>query len=354
MKTTSAGIKLIAFMVVTSLMTFVLAATIGNFGGGSTTTYKVQFTDVTGLLPGNEVRIAGVRVGKVKQVSLAKIGARPCDDTDQLAQVTIQLDNGQKLTDSNHLQIRYRNLVGERYVAITEGVGAGSPLKAGSTVCAKSADGTVLTQPALDLTVLFNGFKPLFQALDPQTVNDVSYEIVQTLQGEGGTIDDLLAHTASLTTTLANKDAVIGRVVDNLTTVLDTLDKRDGDLNSLILQLRRLAQGFAADRTQIGDSITGIGKLTDATAGLLADVRPSVRTDVKQLQTLAHTLKTNNATVKGVIDRLPDKLNRIISTATYGGWFNFYLCGLAITRPDGHGGQTTVSSLINTAARCKL
>jgi phospholipid/cholesterol/gamma-HCH transport system substrate-binding protein len=354
MKTTSAGIKLIAFMVVTSLMTFVLAATIGNFGGGSTTTYKVQFTDVTGLLPGNEVRIAGVRVGKVKQVSLAKIGARPCDDTDQLAQVTIQLDNGQKLTDSNHLQIRYRNLVGERYVAITEGVGAGSTLKGGSTVCAKSADGTVLTQPALDLTVLFNGFKPLFQALDPQTVNDVSYEIVQTLQGEGGTIDDLLAHTASLTTTLANKDAVIGRVVDNLTTVLDTLDKRDGDLNSLILQLRRLAQGFAADRTQIGDSITGIGKLTDATAGLLADVRPSVRTDVKQLQTLAHTLKTNNATVKGVIDRLPDKLNRIISTATYGGWFNFYLCGLAITRPDGHGGQTTVSSLINTAARCKL
>jgi phospholipid/cholesterol/gamma-HCH transport system substrate-binding protein len=354
MKTTSAGIKLIAFMVVTSLMTFVLAATIGNFGGGSTTTYKVEFTDVTGLLPGNEVRIAGVRVGKVNKVALAKVRSRPCNDPTQMAQVTIQLDNGQKLTNSNHLQIRYRNLVGERYVAISEGVGAGSALKGGSTVCATSADGTVLTQPALDLTVLFNGFKPLFQALDPKTVNDVSYEIVQTLQGEGSTIDDLLARTASLTTTLANKDAVIGRVVDNLTSVLDTLDKRDGDLNSLILQLRRLAEGFAADRTQIGDSITGIGKLTDATAGLLADIRPSVRTDVKQLQTLAHTLKTNNATVKGVIDRLPDKLNRIISTATYGGWFNFYLCGLAITRPDGKGGQTTVSSVINTAARCKL
>ncbi|MDX6215966.1 MAG: phospholipid/cholesterol/gamma-HCH transport system substrate-binding protein, partial [Frankiales bacterium] len=157
-----------------------------------------------------------------------------------------------------------------------------------------------------------------------------------------------------LTTTLANKDAVIGRVVDNLTSVLDTLDKRDTDLNALILQLRRFAEGFAADRTQIGNSIVGIGKLTDATAGLLGDIRPSVKTDISQLQTLAHTLKNNNATVKGVIDRLPDKLNRIISTATYGGWFNFYLCGLALTQPDGHGGQTVVTSVINTAERCKI
>jgi phospholipid/cholesterol/gamma-HCH transport system substrate-binding protein len=354
-KTTSAGIKLIAFMVVTSMMTIVLAATIGNFGGGSTTTYKAEFTDVTGLLPGNEVRIAGVRVGKVKKVSLAKLGAKPCDDTDQMATVTLQLDNGQKITDSNHLQIRYRNLVGERYVAITEGVGAGKALKKDSTVCAKSADGTVLTQPALDLTVLFNGFKPLFQALDPKSVNDVSFEIVQTLQGEGSTIDALLARTASLTSTLANKDAVIGRVVDNLTSVLDTLDKRDGDLNALILQLRRLAQGFAADRTEIGSSIVGIGRLTDATAGLLTDIRPSLKGDVQQLKTLAHTLKENNGTVNGVIQRLPDKLTRIISTATYGGWFNFYLCGLNITQSDGHGGRTTLgTSFVNSAPRCKL
>jgi len=96
------------------------------------------------------------------------------------------------------------------------------------------------------------------------------------------------------------------------------------------------------------------GWLTDATAGLLADIRPSLNSDVKQLQTLAHTLKQNNSTVEGVVKRLPDKLNRIISTATYGGWFNFYLCGLALTQPDGHGGQTVVSSLVNTASRCKL
>ncbi|MCW2598781.1 MAG: transporter substrate-binding protein [Frankiales bacterium] len=327
MKTTRAGIKLIIFMVVTSLMTLTLAATIGNFGVGKSTTYHAQFSDVTGLLPGNEVRVAGVKVGKV-----AKIGLKG-----NLADVVLKLDGGRQITTSNILQLRYRNLVGERYVAIVEGTGPADPLKAGSTVPLAQ------TRNALDLTVLFNGFRPLFTALDPKTVNDVSFEIIQTLQGEGGTIDTLLARTASLTTTLANKDAVIGRVVDNLTTVLDTVDKHDTDLNALITQLRRLAEGFAQDRTTIGQSIVGIGNLTDATAGLLNGIRPGVRTDVAQLRTLAHNLDGSKDVINGVLQRLPDKLNRIIATATYGSWFNFYMCGVEI-----NGVQ-----LVNSAPRCQ-
>jgi len=328
MKTTSAGIKLIIFMVVTALLTYMLAATIGNFGGGKTTTYHAKFTDVTGLLPGNEVRIAGVKVGKVQKVALGK---------DNLADVTLQIDSGRKITQSNILQLRYRNLVGERYVAIGEGTGSADPVKPGTPI------GIDHTKPALDLTVLFNGFRPLFTALDPKTVNDVSFEIIQTLQGEGGTIDTLLARTASLTTTLANKDAVIGRVVDNLTSVLETVDKRDTDLNSLITQLRRLAEGFAQDRTSIGQSIVGIGNLTDATAGLLNGIRPAFRSDVAQLRTLAANLDGSKDVINGVLQRLPGKLNTIIATATYGGWFNFYMCGEEL-----NGVQ-----LVNSAARCQ-
>ncbi|MGB8649791.1 MAG: MCE family protein [Mycobacteriales bacterium] len=327
MKTTSAGIKLIIFMVVTSFLTITLAATIGNFPQGGTTTYHAQFSDVTGLLPGNEVRIAGVKVGKVSKIGLK----------DNLADVTLQLEGGRTLTQGNLLQLRYRNLVGERYIAVTEGTGSADTLKPGATVP------LARTRNALDLTVLFNGFRPLFQALDPQTVNQVSFEIIQTLQGEGGTVDTLLARTASLTSTLADKDAVIGRVVDNLTTVLATVDQRDTDLSALITQLRRLSSGFAEDRTSIGQSISGISDLTSATAGLLAGIRPGVRSDIAQLRTLAGTLDDNKAVINGVLQRLPDKLNRIIATATYGGWFNFYLCGV-----DVNGTQ-----LVNSASRCQ-
>jgi phospholipid/cholesterol/gamma-HCH transport system substrate-binding protein len=326
-KTTGALVKLVIFMVVTSMLTFVLAATIGNFGVGATTGYHALFTDVTGLLPGNEVRIAGVKVGSVKSIGLKG----------NLADVTLQLEGGRHLTQGNVLQLRYRNLVGERYVAVVEGEGSSDPLRAGSTVPVDR------TRPALDLTVLFNGFRPLFQALDPKTVNDVSFEIIQTLQGEGGTIDALLQKTASLTNTLADKDAVIGRVVDNLTTVLATVDQRDADLSNLIVQLRRLSSGFAADRASIGSSIVGIGKLTDATAGLLEGIRPGLRSDIASLRTLAGTLDANKATVDGVLQRLPEKLNRIVATATYGGWFNFYLCGLEVSGVQ----------LVNSAARCQ-
>src|SRR5260221_10882483 len=55
---------------------------------------------------------------------------------------------------------------------------------------------------ALPISTLLNGFKPLFKALTPADVNKLSYEIIQTLQGEGGTVNSLLAHTASLTTAI--------------------------------------------------------------------------------------------------------------------------------------------------------
>jgi phospholipid/cholesterol/gamma-HCH transport system substrate-binding protein len=326
-KTTGALIKLVIFMVVTSMLTFVLAATIGNFGAGNTAQYHVRFTDVTGLLPGNEVRIAGVKVGSVKRIALKG---------DQ-ADVVITMQGGHRLTEGNTIQVRYRNLVGERYLAVQEGEGSSTPLAKNATVPVER------TQPALDLTVLFNGFRPLFQALDPKTINDVSFEIIQTLQGEGGTVDALLARTASLTNSLADKDAVIGRVVDNLTTVLATVDQRDTELSDLIVQLRRLAEGFAQDRKDIGSSIAGIADLTDATAGLLAGIRPGLRSDIKNLGALAANLDKGKAEIDGVLQRLPEKLNRIVATASYGGWFNFYLCGVEV------GGV----QLVNSAARCQ-
>ena len=87
------------------------------------------------------------------------------------------------------------------------------------------------TSPALDLTVLFNGFKPLFQALSPADVNQLSYEVVQVFQGEGGTVESLLGHTASVTNTLAARDQVINALIINLNDVLDHIADRDDQLN---------------------------------------------------------------------------------------------------------------------------
>ena len=336
MKTSAALVKLVIFMVVTSILTLFLAATIGNITFGGKTTYKAMFSDVTGLLAGNDVRMAGVRVGQVKSISLADR---------KLARVTFTLDQNRKIPQSTIVRLRYRNLVGERYLAITEGPGSADMLKPGSTIPVTQ------TRNALDLTVLFNGFRPLFQALDPQSTNEVAYELIQTLQGEGGTLEALMQRTASLTNTLADRDAVIGRVITNLSAVLDTLDNGD-QLSQLVLQLRRLAGGFAQDRTAIGQSIVGINDLTSATTSLLTDIRGPLRNDISQLGTLAGTLDANKTTVNGVLQRLPNKLDRIIGTATYGSWFNFYLCGFdgRIVLPTG---AVMSPHFVNSAARCQ-
>jgi phospholipid/cholesterol/gamma-HCH transport system substrate-binding protein len=313
-KTLPSLIKLVAFIVVTVLATGLLAATIGNLRFGGTTSYQALFTDATGLLKGDDVRIAGVRVGEVDGVAVARKGNR------SVARVTFNVDSDRPVAVSTRAQIRYRNLVGQRYVALSEGAGSGRALTEHGTIPLRQ------TQPALDLTVLFNGFKPLFAALNPQDVNAFAMEIIKTLQGEAGDVNSLLGHTASLTSTLADRDAVIGRTIDNLNAVLGTVDERGKQLSTLISELQRFVSGLATDRAAIGASLTNIANLADATAGLVKEGRPAIRADVKELGAVAGNLDDNKKVVAGVLQRLPNKLDTITRTATYGSWFNFYLC----------------------------
>lgn len=252
-------VKFSLFAVVTILATALLAATIVNISFTPEHTYRAVFSDVTGLEEGDDIRVAGVRVGEVD-------GIRIKDRT--RAEVSFTVSADRPLLRSTGAVVRYRNLVGQRYIALTEGTGDGTRLRPGGTIPLSR------TQPALDLNALLNGFKPLFAALSPKDVNQLATEIIKTLQGEGGTVNSLLAHTASLTTTLANRDQLIGSVIDNLNTVLKTLDRRGARFSGLLKQLRRVISGLSADRKPIGDSLVSIGDLAAATSGLLEDARP--------------------------------------------------------------------------------
>jgi phospholipid/cholesterol/gamma-HCH transport system substrate-binding protein len=310
-KTAAPLVKFSLFALVTIAATALLAATIVNVSLVPKHTYHAVFSDVTGLETGDDIRVAGVRVGQVEDIRIK-------DRT--LAEVTFSVEADRPLLTGTHAVVRYRNLVGQRYIALTEGTGDDTRLRPGGTIPLSR------TQPALDLNALLNGFKPLFAALSPNDVNQLATEIIQTLQGEGGTVNSLLAHTASLTTTLADRDQLIGSVIDNLNTVLDTLDKRGARFSGLITELRRVVSGLSADRKPIGDSLVNIADLTEATSGLLRDARPPLKDDIAGLGELTGTLNKNENTVEGVLKRLPNKLNALTGTASYGSWFNFYLC----------------------------
>ncbi|MEU1710534.1 MCE family protein [Streptomyces sp. NPDC005706] len=305
-------VKFSLFALVTIAATALLAATIVNISLTSKETYHAVFTDVTGLETGDDIRVAGVRVGEVE-------GIRIKDRT--LAEVTFTVSAERPVLAGTRAVVRYRNLVGQRYIALTEGPGDGTTrLRPGGTIPLSR------TRPALDLNALLNGFKPLFAALSPSDVNQLATEIVRTLQGEGGTVNSLLAHTASLTSTLADRDKLVGSVIDNLNAVLETLDKRGSRFSGLLTQLRRVVSGLSADRKPIGESLVSIGDLTDVTSGLLKDARPPLKDDIAGIGDLTGTLDKNENTVEGVLKRLPNKLEKLTGTASYGSWFNFYLC----------------------------
>lgn len=331
-------LKFLAFAVVTAVLTGFLAQTLGSLGFGGTA-YHAQFTDVAGVLPGDDVRIAGVKVGQVRKVRLAD-----GPNGGKVAELEFTVDDGITLTETVKAKIRYRNLVGQRYVALFEGPASGR-LKPGGLIPLTQ------TTPSLDLTALFNGFRPLFIGLTPEDVNKFAYEIIQVLQGERGTIADLLRRTASLTTTLADRDAAIGRVVTNLSAVLETLGERDEQLSQTIKALQELVSGLAGDRVALGEALTGIGDLAEATSSLLSEARPSLAADISLLNTLAGTLTRNADVLEGTLNRLPGRLDALTTTASSGSWFNFYLCDFDGTVKAG-GEPVKVPTFSSGAARC--
>jgi phospholipid/cholesterol/gamma-HCH transport system substrate-binding protein len=310
-RTASDLTKLLIFMVVTALATGVLVATIGNLSFGGNHTYKAVFADATGLNKGDEIRVAGVKVGTVKGVEIS-------DRTRAL--VTFTVDDSTSVTGATHATIKYRNLVGQRYIALTQEVGSPTTLDDGATIPISR------TQPALDLTVLFNGFKPLFQALSPADINQLSYEIVQVFQGEGGTLESLLQHTASVTSTLADRDQVISALVDNLSEVLDHVADRDQQLNELITTFKQFVGGLNQDRDAILGSLDQISQLSVQTASLVKGIRSPLVGDIANLRQLTANIQRNRGELDRALQVLPIKLEKVGRTAIYGSWFNFYLC----------------------------
>lgn len=331
-------IKSVIFIAVTALATAILAISIANISVARQSGYRAIFTDVTGLTVGSSVDIAGVRVGQV--TSIAIYGRN-------LATVGFTVDADHSLPASVTATIKYQNLVGQRYIELDQGTGpVDGVLEAGGTIPLSR------TTPALDLTELFDGFQPLYQSLSPGDVNKLTSAIIAVFQGESPDLQTLVATVGSLTTTLASRTRVIDEVIDNLDSVLSTIDAHNGQLAGLVQTLTALVSGLAADRQPIGSAISAISSLTSATAGLLRVGRAPLKADIVQLGKLATNLNGNSSAVSSFLTTLPVKLRAIGKLASYGSWVNFYLCSATVTGARSSLGGPASSGVHSNAARC--
>ncbi|MEU7766458.1 MCE family protein [Nocardia sp. NPDC049190] len=338
MRNTATTVKLAVFTLVMSLVFAGLAIVFSQVRFARANTYHAVFTSSSGILPGAKVRIAGVPVGSVGSVKVGK---------DYLAHIDFDVDRKYALMTSTRAMIKYENLVGDRYLELAEGPGSNRVLPKGGTI------GIAQTAPALDLDMLLGGFKPLLRGLDPDQVNDLTNALLQIFQGQGGTLVSLLNSGGSFAKTLADRDALIGSVIDNLNIVLRTIDERGDQFATTIDELQRLISELAADKDPIGDALPRIAGATGDLTDLLAQARPDLKSTIEQTGRLATNLDAGSDTIQWVLDRLPSTYRQLIRIGSYGSFLQLYVCSTNFL-VDGPNGQTMKINMpaAQTTGRC--
>ncbi|NYI75502.1 MCE family protein [Nocardioides panzhihuensis] len=309
-------VLVLVFIVTTSLLSAIVAVTLGRMRIEETVSYQAMFQDASGLREGVDVRASGVTVGTVGDLRLRE---------DHQVEVTFEVPADLPLTESSTAAIRWANLTGDRYLEVGPGKDTGAAALPPGTAIPSSR-----TSPALDLDTVFNGFKPLFRALSPKDVNQLTESIIAITQGQAGAIDALLTDIGSLTQTLADRDELIGSVIDNLTRVLSTIDRRRDEVDRLLLGLADLTHGLAADRKSIGASVGTIGTFTGRTRSLLKAIRPDLAASLDETGRVAANVNADADYVDRILKQYPDVVHRLGRGGTYGSFFNFYLCGIRV------------------------
>lgn len=336
MKTTSAAIKSLIFIVVTTLAGLFVATLAGNLRFGPTQDYHAVFSTAAGLSSGSEVRIAGVPVGTVTGVKL---------DGPDSALVDFTLDKDHQVTDTTRAVIRYKNLIGDRYLQLSQGDQPGTATGAGSTIPEDR------TTPALDVDQVVNGFRPLLQGLNPADTNRVATSLVAVLNGQQNAISELTSALGVVTNSLADHDAAIGKILDNFGTVLAAINSRHNATDQLLTGLAQLISSLSADSPRITGALGKIDDLTASLADVVTSVRPDLATSISGLNRLSGNLNAQTDTLQLILTKLPEAYRIIGRVSGYGSYVNFFVCGLAIKYGPGQGDQTPMFTA--PAARCQ-
>jgi phospholipid/cholesterol/gamma-HCH transport system substrate-binding protein len=316
MKITGTAIKLGIFSLVLLLFTALIIVVFGQMRFDRTTGYTAVFSNASGLRAGQFVRASGVEVGKVSKVELVDGGSQ--------VKVDFDVDRSLELFEETTASVRYLNLIGDRYMELKRGA-SDKRLPAGGTIPIEH------TEPALDLDALIGGFRPVFRALDPDKVNSIAQSIITIFQGQGGTINDILDQTASLTSALAERDQAIGEVIRNLNTVLDTTVRHQQQFDETVQDFEALISGLNSRSDPIANSVANISDAAGTIADLLADNRPLLQSTVGHLEATQQPLVDQKDQLNDILVRLPTAF-KIIGRAggIYGDFFNFYSCDISL------------------------
>lgn len=307
----STGLKLGAFTIFTIIVTFWLASVIGKLSP-FTNTYQINavFTDATGVLNGDPVKIAGVEIGKVVGFEV--------DEGE--ATISMEIQEEVDIPTNAVADIKFLNLLGQRVVNILEPDDPASE---------SFADGDTIplnqTRPALDLSVVFNNLRPLIQSTNPEEINTVSRAILKVFKGREDEFAGILGNVGELTKTLADRDQRLARLVENLDDVTAILNDQKGDIKGSLAEFTEFMETLAELTPQIERTVDNLTTASGKFGGLIERNRTNLERDLADLATLLAIVNDN----LGPLDRIAKNLKEVfLSTGRsqgYGKWYNLYV-----------------------------
>lgn len=177
-----------------------------------TRTYTADFTDASGLQADGDVRVRGVRVGKIKSVDLSR------RNNQNIAAVTFTLDKQYGVASVTRVAIKFQALTGVRYVDVSNPVEGYSPAELITELP------TSMTQPSFDVTALFNGLQPVLATLSPEEINTFTANAASFLSGDETGLTPLLDSLRKLTQFVSDRQQVVGTIVQNLADLADAIN----------------------------------------------------------------------------------------------------------------------------------
>jgi phospholipid/cholesterol/gamma-HCH transport system substrate-binding protein len=317
MKPRAAGIGLAIFMVVALTLTYLIYATLRRDVAGHTAPYAAIFSDVFGLREGDDVRMAGVRVGRVEKIEL---------QPDNTARVSFVVQTDQHVLGTTVASVTYQNIVGQRYLGLSLGKsGEPKPLPAGSVIPIERTD------PSFDVGYLLNGYEPLFSVLDVKAADNLTQGVLQSLQGDTRSITTLVDQTSRLTESIAGRDEALGGVITNMNSLFGTLAKQNANLDHVIGNTKQVISTFNARRPELIDSMGSISRVIRQLSTISDEVYPSLNELVTRQPGFAQHMVSIEPQLAFTGANLPLLLKGFARLSGEGAFTQVYACDLNAT-----------------------
>ncbi|GGZ22776.1 MCE family protein [Streptomyces nitrosporeus] len=276
-------------------------------GGG--TSYSADFTESAGLEDGDEVRIAGVKVGEVTGVSL---------DGDE-----VKVDFTVKdawIGDSSTVGIAIKTLLGEKYLAV-------DPLGDGPQDPDSRITSSRTTSP-YDVTQAFTGLGETIEEIDTAQLAQSFETISETFKDSPPDVRSAAEGLSALSRTVSERDAQLATLLKGSKQLTRTLATRKSSFETLLEDGNLLLGEIQARRDSIHLLLTGTRDLGTQLTGLVSDNDKQLKPTLDALSRVTGVLVKNRKSLDKVLS-MAGTYNRLVgNTLGNGRWFDNYVCGV--------------------------